>query len=355
MSDRNRVVFSEANDEEINDTELSGRNPNEGMQNRIVQGKSNAINTTGAQLIPDDSANASPRSAQYDLESSEGETPRRRQTDLQQTSGQKASMKRPPVAHNPDVSAAAIMDNEEENLRNNAPSQHNPTQPDHDGTEPHLSMTMLDHEVENLDATVGRPSATPLKITGANSGEDDSNSSSSKNQERIIEEADPEFKPRKQVKDFNHTEESFYQLSKPMWLTNQFVNRPGTVLGIVGVILGAIIAFDIAMNYFATTVETNRDFLIWDDIRTIQFDKTMTAQSMLISGGGGAGGAKAPLQSAIDPEWTMFLIYTEKEAELSSTTSTPSGPGTYTGNMWTKQALMAMRDLEAPIRGSPEF
>ena len=267
MSNRNEVVFSEEN--EINDTELSQRNPNEGMQNRIVQGKSAAHNTTGAPLIPDDSANASPRSAnQYDLQESDGETPRRRQTDLQQTSGQKASMKRPPAAHNPDISAAAIMDNEEENLRNNAPSQHNPTQPD-DHTVPNLSMTMLDQEALDLGGTQGRPSATPLKITGANSGEDDSNSSSSKNQDRIIEEAEPEFKPRKQVKDFNHTEESFYQLSKPMWLTNQFVNRPGTVLGIVGIILGAIIAFDIAMNYFATTVETNRDFLIWDDIRTI--------------------------------------------------------------------------------------
>ena len=86
MSNRNEVVFSEEN--EINDTELSQRNPNEGMQNRIVQGKSAAHNTTGAPLIPDDSANASPRSAnQYDLQESDGETPRRRQTDLQQTSG----------------------------------------------------------------------------------------------------------------------------------------------------------------------------------------------------------------------------------------------------------------------------
>ena len=93
--------------------------------------------------------------------------------------------------------------------------------------------------------------------------------SSGKNDEKIIEEADPEKKPRKPVKDFNHTEESLYQLSKPMWLTNQFVNRPGTVLGIVGAILGVIIAICIALNYFATTVETNRDFLIWDHETTI--------------------------------------------------------------------------------------
>ena len=182
---------------------------------------------------------------------------------------------------------------------------------------------------------MGRPSQTPLKVTGANSAEDDSNSSSPKNDDRVIEEADPEEKVRKPVKDFNHTEESFYQLSKPMWLTNQFVNRPGQVLGLVGIILGIIIAIDLALNYFATTVETNRDFLIWDDIRTIQFDKTMTAQSMLISGGGSSGG-EAPLQSAIDPEWTMFLIYTNKENPISTTTSTPSGPESYTGNMWTK-------------------
>ena len=116
---------------------------------------------------------------------------------------------------------------------------------------------------------MGRPSQTPLKVTGANSAEDDSNSSSPKNDDRIIEEADPEEKVRKPEKDFNHTEESFYQLSKPMWLTNQFVNRPGQVLGLVGIILGIIIAIDLALNYFATTVETNRDFLIWDDIRTI--------------------------------------------------------------------------------------
>ena len=51
---------------------------------------------------------------------------------------------------------------------------------------------------------MGRPSQTPLKVTGANSAEDDSNSSSPKNDDRIIEEADPEEKVRKPVKDFNH-------------------------------------------------------------------------------------------------------------------------------------------------------
>ena len=54
-----------------------------------------------------------------------------------------------------------------------------------------------------------------------------------------------------------------------MVLTNFFVNKPRTTLGIVGIFLVVVIAIDLAFNYFATSVETNRDFLIWDDVRTI--------------------------------------------------------------------------------------
>ena len=75
---------------------------------------------------------------------------------------------------------------------------------------------------------------------------------------------------------------------------------------------------------------------------------------MLISGGGG-GGETAPLQSVIDPDWIMFLIYKEQEVGDIDSTSTPSGSEVYSGNMWTRNGLIAIRDLEAPIRGSPEF
>ena len=40
MSDRNRVVFTEGdNEEEIQDTELSQRAPNTGVQNRALKSK----------------------------------------------------------------------------------------------------------------------------------------------------------------------------------------------------------------------------------------------------------------------------------------------------------------------------
>ena len=112
---------------------------------------------------------------------------------------------------------------------------------------------------------------------------------------------------------------------------------------------------DISLGYFVETQTTNRDYLIWDDIRTIQFDKTTLAQSLLISGGG-SGDEAVPLQSALDPDWIMFMIYKEQDAaDLSSRTSTPSGDGANPGNMWSKQSLIGIRDIETPIRASPEM
>ena len=89
--------------------------------------------------------------------------------------------------------------------------------------------------------------------------------------QRIIEEAEPpEDEPKRPMeKNLNAIEQSYYKLSKPMLLTNFFVNKPRTTLSIALGILVIISVIDVALNYFAVSVETNRDFLIWDDIRSI--------------------------------------------------------------------------------------
>ena len=88
MSNRNRVVFTEGADdaeEEIQDTELSQRAPNTGVQNRALKSKNSQHNTTGVNLLqthPDESENASPRSDkkpdEFDLLESDQGSPRRR-------------------------------------------------------------------------------------------------------------------------------------------------------------------------------------------------------------------------------------------------------------------------------------
>ena len=114
------------------------------------------------------------------------------------------------------------------------------------------------------------------------------------------------------------------------------------------------IGIDLGLDYFKESKTTNRDYLIWDDITTIQFDKTTLAQALLISGI--TNGKEVPLQSALDPDWIMFIVYREQDSEdLSHTTSTPSGENANPANLWAKQSLIGIRDMEEPIRKSPEF
>ena len=109
------------------------------------------------------------------------------------------------------------------------------------------------------------------------------------------------------------------------------------------------------MGWFVDSQTTNRDYLIWDDPKTINYDKSTLAQAALVAGVSDDKAAKLPLQTSIDRDWVMFLIYSEQEAPDVATTSTPSGQGAVKGNMWTREGILAIRDLEAPIRSSPEF
>ena len=103
-------------------------------------------------------------------------------------------------------------------------------------------------------------------------------------------------------------EDNYRKLSKPILLTNFFVNHPFLWLLIVFIILGSITGVVFYRNWFAVSPVNSRDFLIWDDPKTINFDKSTLARSMLVSGGTG-GNSETPLQSSVEIEWTMFLIY----------------------------------------------
>ena len=75
----------------------------------------------------------------------------------------------------------------------------------------------------------------------------------------------------------NEIELSYWNMSKPIRLTNFFVNKPRLWLFIVVLALVTISGVDVAMGWFTESQTSNRDYLIWDDHRTIDFDKTMLA------------------------------------------------------------------------------
>ena len=58
-----------------------------------------------------------------------------------------------------------------------------------------------------------------------------------------------------------------------MWLTDKFVDRPGTVLIIGGLILILLTFLTVQLEYLNLDPTNDRDFLIWDDPIVESFDK----------------------------------------------------------------------------------
>ena len=103
---------------------------------------------------------------------------------------------------------------------------------------------------------------------------------------KSIEDADPPDDDKK-----DKIEENYYNLSKPTILTNIFVNHPILWLLATAVILAVITGITIAFGWFIDSEPTSRDYLIWDDPKTINYDKTTLAKSKLIGGSNDSGEA----------------------------------------------------------------
>ena len=118
-------------------------------------------------------------------------------------------------------------------------------------------------------------------------------------------------------------------MSKPTLLTNFFVNRNLLWLFICSVVISIIVGVCVGLGWFKDSQATNRDYLVWDDPKTINYDKTALAKTLLVAGQGDDTDEEMALQVQIEPEWVMFLIYSEQEVDDLKTTSTPSGKGLF--------------------------
>jgi hypothetical protein len=88
---------------------------------------------------------------------------------------------------------------------------------------------------------------------------------------------EPAKKQKKRQPVGNESDEHYLKISEPMLLTNYFVDKPKQWLGICLLIIVITIGIDLSLDYFKESKTTNRDYLIWDDITTIQYDKTNLA------------------------------------------------------------------------------
>ena len=70
-----------------------------------------------------------------------------------------------------------------------------------------------------------------------------------------------------------------------MAITNLMVDKPCTVMIVTFIILFIFSGIAQAAGFFELKEQNNRDFLIWDDTRTIAWDKQVIAEDLLTIGG----------------------------------------------------------------------
>ena len=89
------------------------------------------------------------------------------------------------------------------------------------------------------------------------------------------------------VKKLNAIEENYYNLSNPIPLTNFFVDRPGLWLAIALLVISALSCVVFHFDWFKAAPPHERDYLVWDDPKTIDYDKSTAAKALLAAGVGG--------------------------------------------------------------------
>jgi len=121
-----------------------------------------------------------------------------------------------------------------------------------------------------------------------------------------------------------------------MKITDQMADKPCAficgcyfLLLIVSMIAGSAGWFDIAP-------QNNREFLVWDDPKTISWDKQVLAEEFLSAG----GNDEKPLQLTSKPEWNpIFLLQSTEDGE----------------SLLLKKNLLKIKNMEDMIKAIPEY
>jgi len=114
------------------------------------------------------------------------------------------------------------------------------------------------------------------------------------------EDDDPEEKEAKTEYDLE-----LERMKRKMWHTALFVNRPCTVIGIYAIIFVIFLGITGAGKLYEMDDQSDREFMVWDDIRTLRIDSKLEAQKEIQRA---EEGMKSVRSQEMD-EWNMNVIY----------------------------------------------
>ena len=141
------------------------------------------------------------------------------------------------------------------------------------------------------------------------------------------------------VEQLDELELAEYKLGEPMCLTNLFVKRPCCVI-LTGFALMFVLS--VVCFYFDFQVITplhDRDYLVWGDKYTNNYDKSVLAKRELQV----FGDTEYPLQSQVQQDWSVVFVY-------QSTNDINTG-----SSIWSKDVLISIRDFENDIKQDSDY
>ena len=108
--------------------------------------------------------------------------------------------------------------------------------------------------------------------------------SAKKEAEKEVKEKDQQLKPQIKKKDKVKSIEKKKKnqvINDTSPIINFLVDKPTICLTISFILLGLGIGLVFYMGWYETTMKTDRDYLIWDDPMTVNYDKTIAAKQLL--------------------------------------------------------------------------
>jgi hypothetical protein len=93
----------------------------------------------------------------------------------------------------------------------------------------------------------------------------------------------------KNAEKLSEADEALLRDSEPMWLTDQFINRPCTSIGIGMLTLFVLTGVAVMLDYFALTPANTREYLIFSDPRTYAWDMKILAEEFILTNAGSEG------------------------------------------------------------------
>ena len=92
-----------------------------------------------------------------------------------------------------------------------------------------------------------------------------------------------------------------------MWLTDQFVERPGKVIFCGGVAIFFFVVLCLSFQTYMPSPITVRDFLDYEDIRTQLYDAREAAYGEIQTKSDPTGRGQIALQSIVDSNWQLVI------------------------------------------------